>query len=378
MSGASSFGAKAGTAPLPPGARFIPFAEEVTQARVSVNSEGTIVHVNKRAESLFGYPADRLIGQPVTMLMPERFRDAHRTGFERFRDTRQGQLVGSSSEMVAVRSDGTEFAIELSLGSWTSPDDELFVFATIRDISEQKRAEAERQALLNELRELSQAREQLLEDVAHELRGPLTSLGLIASLYTDLDSSELPKLMEQAARAISQIQTLVDDMLDARNIEAGRFVIHREDVDARQIIDEAIELIQPQIAAAGQQIRRVLPRGRLPIVADRKHLVRALLNLLSNGSKYSPNGEVIEVKAELAGEGLRISVKDHGPGIPEDARREVFQRFYRAHSGRQRPGVGLGLAIVKGIVEAHQGEVGITSRVGQGSEFWFTLPSSPR
>jgi len=344
------------------------------EARISADSNGLIVHVNQRAESLFGYSADELIGRPVTMLMPERFREAHMRGLERYRAAGHGRLMGQVVELTALRRDGVEFPVEAAFASWSSGDGETLFFGTLRDITERKQAEEERQRLLAELQELSSARERLLEDVAHELRGPLTSLALTIDLYRDLSAEELDDLMSRAERAVAHLQELVDDMLDSRTIQAGLFQVELRPVSWKELAAKAVEAVEPQLENARQTIQCRAPERDVIVMADRPHSTRAIVNLLSNASKYSPPGSEIVLAAEPEEEHLKVCVIDKGPGIPADKQKRLFERFYRITQDRQTPGVGLGLAIVKGIAEAHGGSVGVCSELGQGSTFWLTLP----
>ncbi|HEY8694166.1 MAG TPA: PAS domain S-box protein, partial [Chloroflexota bacterium] len=328
--------------------RFRAFAESSMEARISADGAGTIIYVNRRAESLFGYAADELVGQPLTMLMPERLREAHRQGIEGFRSGSQHRFIGETVELTARRRDGLEFPIELALASWTSSANEIFFFGNLRDITERKRAEEERQRLLAELRELSSARERLLEDVAHELRGPLTSLGLTIDLYKDLNPDQLDDLMQRAERAVSRLQGLVDDMLDARGIQTGSFHVEARPEPLGELIEAALDAVEPLLEGAGQHVECSLPAAAVVVLADRPHVVCALFNLLSNASKYSASGAAIRLAADVRAKQVRISVIDRGPGIAGEDQARLFERFYRAESGRQRPGVGLGLAIVRG------------------------------
>ena len=359
--------------PEAPAGRFRPFAESSMEARISADGAGAILHVNKRTESMFGYAADELIGRPLTMLMPERFRAAHQRALERARGAARRGYVGQTMELTALRRDGEEFPVELALASWGSGDD-VFFFGNLRDVTERKRAEDERLRLLAELREVSAARERLLEDVAHELRGPLTSLGLTIGMYQDLEPQQLSDLMVRAERAVSHLQRLVDDMLDARSIHEGSFHVAPEPVAWNDLATAAVEAMQPLLDNAGQRVECLPAPTRLRVMADRPHAVRAIVNLLSNASKYSRHGEAIGLAADVEGNQLRITVTDRGPGISPENQGRLFERFYRADAGRQRPGVGLGLAIVKGVAEAHGGAVGVASQPGEGSSFWLTLP----
>jgi len=358
---------------LEAGVRFQTFAESSMEARISADRDGRIIYVNKRSEALFGYTADELLGQPLTVLIPERFRELHDRGVERFETAEEHPFLGQTVELTALRRDGLEFPIELSLASW-STGGERFFFGNIRDITERKRAEEERQRLLGQLRELTDARERLLLDLAHDLRVPLVSLELVTSLYRELEPAKLDEAMTQARRMLSHLQGLVDDMLNASSIEAGQLDVEPKPVPLREVVDAALEAAGPLFESANQHVRCSLPREPLMVLADRKHIVRALFNLLSNASKYSHGGSAILLRARAAGNEARIQVIDHGHGIAPEHQSRVFERFFRANPERRRPGVGLGLAIVKGIAEAHGGRVGVDSTPGKGSCFWLSLP----
>jgi signal transduction histidine kinase len=192
-------------------------------------------------------------------------------------------------------------------------------------------------------------------------------------MYKDLTPEQLDDLMTRASRAVAHLQGLVDDMLDSRSIHAGLFHVDLEPVPWNELAGAAVEAAQPLLDTARQRVEWC-PDGNLVLSADRSQVVRAIYNLLSNASKYSPTGSTVEMRAVVMGNQARVEVADHGSGIPPEHQARLFERFFRVTSHRQMPGVGLGLAIVKGIVEGHGGTVGVSSELGQGSTFWFTLP----
>jgi signal transduction histidine kinase len=123
----------------------------------------------------------------------------------------------------------------------------------------------------------------------------------------------------------------------------------------------------------GQRVEQDLADARLVVLADRRFVRQLLSNLLSNASKYSPEGELSRIRAERSNGHVWVAVEDRGPGIPPEHQAGLFERFYRLRPGDQQPGIGLGLAIAKGIVEAHGGSIGVDSEVGAGTCVWFTL-----
>ena len=140
------------------------------------------------------------------------------------------------------------------------------------------------------------------------------------------------------------------------------------------LVETAVTALAPTVETQGQRIQRELPAGEVRVLADARFMSQVLVNLLSNASKYSPEGECIRLRVAEARTMVRFEVHDRGPGIPPERQAGLFDRFYRAQPRGEQPGVGLGLAIARGIVEAHGGTIGVASEPGKGTCVWFTLP----
>ncbi len=226
--------------------------------------------------------------------------------------------------------------------------------------------------------ELSQQREQLLYDVSHELRGPLgileNDLVILAREFGALSARELDQLIASAIRVARRLRRLMEDLLSVGTIQAGKLVIDARPTDLQLILDEALESVGDMIAIRGQRVERETAPGPLKVMADTRYAPEALANLLSNASKYSPDGEIIRLQVARDEGFVRVTVTDRGPGIPARKRELLFDRFYRIRHDSREPGIGLGLAIAKGIVEAHGGNIGIDSELDSGTRAWFTLP----
>jgi signal transduction histidine kinase len=225
--------------------------------------------------------------------------------------------------------------------------------------------------------ELNRLREQLLYDVAHELRGPMgildNALDIVATDYGSLSTSEFESLMGSARRTVTRLHQLMEDLLGAGSIQAGRFQVEPRPTELGTIISAAVEAVEPLLQNRGQILDTSQTDEGLMIMADRRYVRNALVNLLTNAAKYSPDNSRITVVTNQLRNETKVSVIDSGPGMTPDEQVGLFDRFYRARPKGDR-GIGLGLAIVKGIVEAHGGDVGVASQPGAGSEFWFTLP----
>ena len=171
---------------------------------------------------------------------------------------------------------------------------------------------------------------------------------------------------------------LVDDLRDLALADAGQLSLYREATDLRALVERTTDAFQAQAAerqiVLQHDLAENLPRLRLRVDAQR--IEQVLRNLISNALRYTPAGARVTVKLARAGNAAQVEVSDTGPGIPADALEHVFERFWRGDKSRSRAlgGSGLGLAIARQWIEAHGGQIGVTSQVGRGTTFWFTLP----
>jgi signal transduction histidine kinase len=320
---------------------------------VSTTLDGRITGFNGAAVALLGSPA-RLYGRPIREVLPF----AH--------DPRDP----SGAEMLGRLADATGRTVDLEVSRTLlhdSPERGSAVYV-VHDIS--------RHAEVNRLRE------QLLYNVAHELRGPLmvldNALEILDTEYEALTAQEFVQVLGSARRTSSRIRTLMEDLLSAGSIQSGHFVVAPRPTVLKAIVDDAVEIARPSIEARQQSLKLSLPASGRTVLADRRYARQVLSNLLVNASKYSPEESVIRVIAKPTGNMMRIAVEDQGPGIAPEQQAGLFERFYRVRADTDAPGVGLGLAIAKGIVEAHGGSIGIETDVGTGTRVWFTLPAARR
>jgi two-component system sensor histidine kinase ChiS len=172
------------------------------------------------------------------------------------------------------------------------------------------------------------------------------------------------------------LQTLIDNLIEAASIEAGRFKVSLQPVSFDRIRREALGIILPLAEKYSLRLISQPLEDALIVMADQRRTVQALVNLLSNAVKHSPADGSIQIKHTITGTYLRVEVVDEGTGIPVGQRNNLFRRFAHLDTDneRARQGAGLGLSVVREIVEAQQGEVGITERPEGGTSFWFTLP----
>jgi PAS domain S-box-containing protein len=220
------------------------------------------------------------------------------------------------------------------------------------------------------------AREEVLGVVSHDLRNPLHTIvttALFLSETTRERRTETRRWLDVIGRAAQQMDSLIGDLLDASSMEAGRFEVALASRDLAALLGECCEQFRPLCRAQELELRCEIPGGLPPVPFDERQLQRVLGNLVGNAIKFSRRGGTIRLRAEEAPGEVRVGVTDQGPGIPDEHRARVFDRFWKA-DGADRRGAGLGLAIARGIVEAHGGRIWVESQPGTGSTFWFALP----
>ena len=232
------------------------------------------------------------------------------------------------------------------------------------------------------LRSLETMRRDFVANVSHELRTPVSIVQASAEALQDGaidDPRYAAQFLDAILRNTERLRLLTKDILQLSRIEAGHTGVALEPVDVTAVVDDVLEILQLRAASREQSITSTVPEG-VDVLADAGALEQVLVNLLENALKYTPVGQRIEVGVARRGrDRLRIFVADTGPGIPEQHRSRIFERFYRVDSGRSREvgGTGLGLAIVKHLAEAMEGSVGVEANQPTGSVFWLELPEAP-
>jgi PAS domain S-box-containing protein len=219
-----------------------------------------------------------------------------------------------------------------------------------------------------------------LANISHEFRTPLSALAasieLLLDQLPDLSLAELQQLLNSLHLGIRSLQTLIDNLLEGASIETGHFRVFPRPTSLRDIIDEAIHMMQPLLDKYGQHLVVDVSPDLPQVQADPRRTAQVFVNLISNAIKYGPAEAVISVNAIEENSEVKISVADRGPGIPPEQVSLVFRRFVYLGTGDERAqyGIGLGLSVVKAIIEAQGGQVGVANRPGGGAVFWFTLP----
>ena len=246
-------------------------------------------------------------------------------------------------------------------------------FNTMAESLESARKELEEQNA--QLRESERLKSDLVNTVSHELRTPLSGvLGFTKLLLSrDFDSETRRHYLGIVDAQARRLSDLIDDFLDVRRIEEGRFERARELVDMGNLLREEAQLYSAQ--SRKHRLALELPMAPLPVLGNPDRLRQVIGNLLSNAIKYSPQGGIVELAAEAGSDGVRVEVRDEGIGIPANQQAQIFTKFFRGDAAASGiTGTGLGLAVSRDIVEAHGGRIGFTSAEGEGTTFFVELP----
>jgi PAS domain S-box-containing protein len=331
---------------------------------VMVQRLGNIVLSNGETERMFGYAPDELIGQSVDVLLPANLRAQHAGHRGQFADHPEIRLA-KGRRLRARRKDGTEFTVEIGLNP-IHTNDGVLVLAVIADISERLRIE--------------QLKEEFVATVSHELRTPLTSISGALGLLVGNAAGELPssalRLLTIAHANCQRLIRLVATILTMEKIESGKVVFVLKRVEVLSVVKQAIEANQAVADTSNVRIRLDSSSTAGDIRADPDWVIQVVTNLLSNAIKFSPPGEEVLITTKKCGETVRISVRDHGHGIPDDFKPRIFEKFAQAdaNDARQHGGTGLGLNIVKQIVTRLGGKVDFDDAPGGGAIFHVDLP----
>ena len=352
--------------------RFQAVTEAAVDAIVSADSSGRLLTWNSGAERMFGWTAEEIVGRPLTVIIPARFRELHNNGIARVRRTGTSKLAGQVVELAGLRRDGGEFPIELSIGSWNGPEGLAFS-GVLRDITERKRAEA---ALAGANRELERANaelETLVYSASHDLKSPMVSLlGYLEYLrldYGDVLGPEGNHYLNRMADSTAYMQQLIHDLIDLSRV--GRTGVEPIAVDLRPLVRAIAE--DAGAANPGMEFRV----GRLPVVTgDPVGLRQLFTNLLENAVRHGGRPDLVVVVDghERPDGGVELSVRDNGQGIPAEHRERVFGVFERLEGPSTSHGTGMGLAICRKIVEVLGGGIGIQG--DRGTDVRIFLPAA--
>ncbi len=398
--------------------------QSMSEGIIMVDESGTIAIANPVAEQVFGYDPNELTGKVLESLLPERYRGRHLSFRHGFNTHPEPRRMGIGRDLTALRKDGTEFPVEISL-SYTKVKGQLFVMAFISDISlrkkaeaalkqseeqlivyaaeleqkvqartealnytiiklegeikERKKAEEEARKSLERERELNELKTKFVSIASHEFRTPLSTVMSSASLIQQYkDKGELPKVDKHVHRiksSVNHLTLILNDFLSLGKLEEGKVEIKKESINLEEFIHEIHEEVKAFLKD-GQQIQITCEDRAKMIETDVRILRNIMFNLISNASKYSENNKGIFLSCTKNNDLLQFTVRDEGIGIPSADQKHLFDRFFRASNAGNIHGTGLGLNIVKRYVELLDGKISFTSEFGKGSSFQVEIPAN--
>ncbi len=398
------------------------------------NKRGEIEMSNPRALEMFGYSEKELLGKKVETLIPKDARSRHENHREKYMKKPVPRSMGQGLDLKGVRKDGSMFPVEISL-NYVSHQDETMVVAFITDITirkENERVVEEQQQKLSEyadglekkvksrtrelehmnlglksqiqerklaekalkksLEDLKKAEQEILRSLerekelgelksrfvsmaSHEFRTPLTTILSSANLigkYAESDQqSSREKHIDRINKSVQNLTGILNDFLSMEKLESGIIRIDMKELDLEMLVKEVCEEMEDTLKK-DQKIE--IESETATVLSDDHILKNVLINLISNASKYSSEGDPIQVSALVEEMEVCLKVIDHGIGIPQDEQKNLFERFFRADNVTNIQGTGLGLNIVKKYVKLLGGKIEFKSKEGEGSTFCVRIP----
>ncbi len=360
---------------------FHGFLEASPDAVVIIDGGGMVVQINSQTERLFGYGREELVGRPLEVLMPERFRGTHIAQRRAYFADPRPRSMGSGLELYGLTKDGREFPIDVSI-SPLQPEAGVLFASAIRDMTDHRRLEDELRLRTRELEAANRQKDDFLSAVAHELRSPLTALSYVIPIMRlpRVDAAACQRASGVLERQTAHMARLVEDLLDLARVRRGKLTLRRESIDLRTVVQSAVEISQLLIETRKHDLKVAPCAEPLWVSGDPARLAQVVSNLLSNAAKFTPDGGHITVTAVREDGAAEVRVRDDGAGIPQEMLSRVFELFTQigTEGDVRAGGLGIGLSLVRQLVELHGGTVAAYSEgLGRGSEFVVRLPLLP-
>ena len=374
---------------------------------ITIDSRGIVESINPSACGLFGYESSEVIGNNISMLMPEPDRSRHDGYILRYQKTSEPHIIGKGREVKGLRKDGTLFPFRLAV-SEVQFHGRIIYTGFIHDLSREKDAEEQLKKYTNRLehlveertltlqsliqqlqnakeevshslekeKELNQLKSRFVSMASHEFRTPLSSIQLSASLIEKYNSQYLngsiSKHVNKIKSNVANLTNILNDFLSLEKLEAGKVSLQISTFDIVKFSEEITEEMQ-MIAKQNQNIIYQHTGTQSKITTDINLLKNCIVNLIGNAIKYSGENTFIEFNTEMLDSKCLITIKDNGIGIPQTEQRHLFEAFFRAHNTGSIPGTGLGLNIVDRYVKLMHGNITFESAENKGTTFTITL-----
>jgi len=338
--------------------------DSVYDAIFILKLDGSIIEVNRRMLEMFAVTADEVISMSITD-------DLSEPGEQQQTLVDNWSLISNGKSMLfewrARRPHQNRcFDAEIHAQRISLLNGDV-ILATVRDISERKKVDA----LKNEF----------ISTVSHELRTPLTAINGSLDLLVGGIGGELPsqsmELLKISQRNSKRLLHLINDILDIEKLEAGKTPFNMHEVDLIALLQSSVEVNQAYAEQLNVRLEFSSKTAEAKVSLDPDRFSQVMANLISNASKFSPSGDIVSIKLDRQDSDYRVSVTDHGPGIAESFKADLFEKFtqFDASDTRALGGTGLGLSISKTIIEQMNGAIGVDSTEGHGSTFYIQLPA---
>ncbi len=389
--------------------RFGALLDHASIGVIIVNQKQEIVLMNPFAIQLFEYDFSEVKGKRIETFIPSRFHERHHGHQQRYYANQENRPMGIGMDLFAIKKDGTEFPVEVSLGMYKA-DDETFVIAFINDITIRKKAEEEIKKLNAELeqkvvertdelaltitklekqieeteeveaelrkslekeKELNELKSRFVSMASHEFRTPLStilsSIYLLQKYTKTEDQLKREKHIDRVVSAVTTLTDILNDFLSVGKIEEGKIAAKFTNFNINDHIKSIINELSTILKKGQQMVYQHI--GAEKIWLDPSLLKHIAMNLLSNAIKFSPENSTITIQTSSSANGLEFRVKDEGLGIGKEDQQHLFERFFRGTNVTAIQGTGLGLHIVQKYAELMNGKVSCESELEKGTEF---------
>lgn len=394
--------------------QFLALFKFASNGIVIINQNGDIERANPAAEKLFGYNAGEMTSNKIESLIPSRLTKMHQRHRQDYQHNPHPRAMGSGLNLTGKRKDGSEFPVEVSLSPFTTARGR-FVMAfvadnTVRTENEQRilrqnqrleqlagalqnlnenleerirertraleQARNELYVALGKERELGELKSRFVSMASHEFRTPLsTVLSSAALIVSYADRSDIPNIQKHALRiknSVNTLNTILTEFLSLGKLEEGKTTTQIRSMNLPECVEEVHNELK-LLFKPGQSLD-YRHEGARDVFLDPALLKHALVNLVSNAIKYSPENKPVSVHAKVTQQEIEIQIIDQGMGIPESEQKHLFSRFFRASNASNIQGTGLGMYIVKRYVELMNGVIGFESEEGKGTAVWMRFP----
>ncbi len=336
---------------------------------IAIDPQNRVMVWNQGAENLFGYSEKEMLGNSILKIIPERDRAKVIIRLDNLNKANADKQSNTVKEGTGLNKNGSEVPVEISLSS-RELENTCITTAIVRDITVRKEAE-------KKLKEIEKMKSEFLSNVSHELRTPLQSIGGFTKLLMNgqvPDPADQQEFLQIIDREALHLGNLINSLLDMSRLEDGRFKINPRLLPVRDFLIDPIKSFYSLARDKDITLTEDIPAQLPEMEVDGDRMRQVIINLIGNAVKFSDPGGSINIKVEKQQDQLLFQISDHGIGVSDEARKHLFERFYRAEGEMVRGGTGLGLFISKQIVDAHGGRIWAESKLGQGSTFSFTLP----